>query len=692
MSSLFPGGIKGLADTKFSGIAGSCAKLVGIDYRNKPGLITAHQKLTKNSGSTVDEFVKVAVIPSDGSTLWFSSTSGKIWREVAGTWTLVHTLNPVASYVEPTPTFLTTFSASVESWAQWTAINPSGSEVPEIVAAVRNSATGSSTTISVDVDVPNDTNMCAVVIAGSYDWNSGVNNVSGITFDGNAMTSVSAGGGSGGGFTAFTSLRRYLAPTAGTRTVTATFNNAITNRFIYVLIVKDVNQTTPVANASTGFESAATSREVNLAGTVNNQLRINLVVSGVATHTQGPNQTFIEGDTTGSAGRESLSYRNFILGGAIVLGAAEHNDYVYFATELILWKIAVADLASWSGNIETVGMFENGNDTYHPMAKKSLSLFIGDGSVMARVNELDQFSPETDFNVESQEIITTMIDFDIDLLIGTKDINRCRVLRWDTVSESWSAEDVIDDVEIYAFIRDDNYVYALAGEAGRLYFYDGEKLVPYQRIPGTWTTTSRGKINANAVGFLLGVPVFGFSNIQGNPTEQGVYGFGSYSKDYPKTLSLDFPISTNVLADVEIGAIITKGADMWVSWKSGVSPTYGVDKIDYSAKYTGAYLETMMLSPLPNRTNFKTIARVKAPYTSLPTDTAITFGYKKNYEANYASFNGVVDTKLSQVKAEKSIPNIANLQLRMGLTVSGNTAPEVEDLQMDIVGESTQTA
>lgn len=250
---------------------------------------------------------------------------------------------------------------------------------------------------------------------------------------------------------------------------------------------------------------------------------------------------------------------------------------------------------------------------------------------------------------------------------------------------------MINDVEVYAFIRDDNYVYAQVGDAGRMYYYNGEKLIPYQRMPGTWNPSSKGKINANAVGFILGVPVFGYSNITGNPTEQGIYGFGSYSKDYPKTLSLDFPLSTGVFADIEIGAVLTKGSDMWVSWKSGSSPTYGVDKLDYSAKYASAYLETVMLSPVKNRTEFKTIARVQAPYASLPASTAVVLGYKKNYAANYATLTSVVDAKHATVKADKSVPEIGNVQLRMGLTVNGNDAPELEDLQLDFVAETTQT-
>jgi hypothetical protein len=89
---IFPTGVQGLADTKFQGAQGQVHRLVGVDFRNEPGIITANQKLTKDSGSTVTELCKVSVPVSDGSTLWFSSESGQIWREVAGVYTLITTL------------------------------------------------------------------------------------------------------------------------------------------------------------------------------------------------------------------------------------------------------------------------------------------------------------------------------------------------------------------------------------------------------------------------------------------------------------------------------------------------------------------------------------------------------------------------------------------------------------------------
>jgi hypothetical protein len=85
----------GLADSKFSGVKYSLYKLVGFDLHSTPGVLKVAQKLTKDSGSTVTEFVKCQVVSTNGNTYHFSSTSGKIWqRTSAGVWSLVYTTVP----------------------------------------------------------------------------------------------------------------------------------------------------------------------------------------------------------------------------------------------------------------------------------------------------------------------------------------------------------------------------------------------------------------------------------------------------------------------------------------------------------------------------------------------------------------------------------------------------------------------
>lgn len=87
----------GLSDSKWSGTPDSLYRMVGVDPHTEPAILKAEQKLTKDSGATVTEFVKWQVTSSNGNTYHFSADSGKIWeRNSSGTWSLVYTTSPAA--------------------------------------------------------------------------------------------------------------------------------------------------------------------------------------------------------------------------------------------------------------------------------------------------------------------------------------------------------------------------------------------------------------------------------------------------------------------------------------------------------------------------------------------------------------------------------------------------------------------
>jgi hypothetical protein len=87
----------GLSDSKYIGIANSLHKIVGFDLHSEPGIMKVHQKLKKDSGPTVTEFVKVAIPCSNGETYLFSATSGKVWaRTSAGVYRLAYTTVPTS--------------------------------------------------------------------------------------------------------------------------------------------------------------------------------------------------------------------------------------------------------------------------------------------------------------------------------------------------------------------------------------------------------------------------------------------------------------------------------------------------------------------------------------------------------------------------------------------------------------------
>ena len=371
-------------------------------------------------------------------------------------------------------------------------------------------------------------------------------------------------------------------------------------------------------------------------------------------------------------------------GTAGCLGAAEYDGYIYWATQSRLHRILVTGLGGvWTpGTGLNWATFTKTDASWHPMVKQNLQLFIGDASYLAKVDNdtgVHLFTAKAlDLNAPFR--VKCLIDFDIDILIGTyvsDYVNKTQILRWDTESTSWLSGDTIEENGINAFLRDDNYVYAQCGLYGRWYQYDGSLLVPLLKMPGTWSPSSYGVVNPNAVACHLTIPVFGISNGSGNPCSQGVYSLGSYDQKYPKILDLSYPISTGTLTSIEIGCVLAVGADLFAAWQDGSS--YGVDKLDYTAKYASAYIDTMMLTLGEERNFIKTIKKVYASYALLPASTGLTFTVYRYSGDTGIALTSLTDSILKQVRADVgTVPEVANLQLRIAFTVSSNNAPEVE--------------
>lgn len=165
---------------------------------------------------------------------------------------------------------------------------------------------------------------------------------------------------------------------------------------------------------------------------------------------------------------------------------------------------------------------------------------------------------------------------------------------------------------------------------------------------------------------------------EGDPFSTGIYTLGRYSKNYPSILDLTYPISEDTLEGVEVGAVLVVGNDFYVSWKRVVDgvETYGIDKIDYSAKYTGAYLETRVITG--NRDEFGSFRKFLFGYSDLPTGTNFTFKISKDYGENWLTLNTRQDSKRKIIYSDDGMESTV-LQLRIQATVNGNQTPSLEE-------------
>jgi len=105
--------------------------------------------------------------------------------------------------------------------------------------------------------------------------------------------------------------------------------------------------------------------------------------------------------------------------------------------------------------------------------------------------------------------------------------------------------------------------------------------------------------------------------------------------------------------------------------------SYGADKLDYTAKYASAYLTTRVLGS--DRVISKSFKKYWVSYKSKPTNTDITLSYIKNYQTTPTTLTTRVKTDEGQLESHLQL-DTGTLQLKLAFTVSGDSAPEVEEI------------
>lgn len=376
-------------------------------------------------------------------------------------------------------------------------------------------------------------------------------------------------------------------------------------------------------------------------------------------------------------------------GQAKILGAYEYQEYIYVATEQKLHKIAAnvaIDAAGWTANIIlNWATFKNFDLDFHPMLEQNLVLYIGDGSDLAQVDS-GTFSPSA-LDVKSPLRIKSLGRVGTDVLIGTfiaDNVTKTELFRWNTFSGSFQVSNQIDEVGVNAFLSTDNFIFVQAGLGGRIYVYDyvNNRLELFKTVPGEYGPTQFNTCNPDAVATLNGIALFGISNGMGNPSDEGVFAIGRHSRNYPYIMDMPYPISERsgsefALSNIEIGSILVSGFDLFVSWRrtEGLTVTYGVDKLDYTAKLNGAYIESRVLAN--NRDEFASFGNIIIAYASLPDLCDIQIFSSKNYQPYVQSIKKL-DTMKNIIFADNDSTEATTLQVRFKMITNSNTGPELE--------------
>jgi hypothetical protein len=400
--------------------------------------------------------------------------------------------------------------------------------------------------------------------------------------------------------------------------------------------------------------------------------------------------TYLFGDTgkiyerSASATYTHVGTASPAAGAAGILAAEEYDGYVYYAMEQRLGRflIPIAEVAptlqsSWA----TFGV---GDTEYHPMRVLNLVLYIGDGHQVAQVDS-GTFSANA-LDIQEPLRISALGHIDTDLLCGTTvgaNIMKSQIVRWNTWSVSFSVSDPIPEVGVNCFIDSDNIVIVNCGTKGNFYIYDGAQLSLYKKLKGDFTLENKAKVLTNATFNFNGMPLFGFSKVNGSAALLGVYSIARTNRNYPYVLNLEYTISTGNTANIEIGAIAPISADqILVSWKDTNSGTsYGVDVLSLTAKAT-AYFTTRTF--LLNRKAVVTYGNAHAAYRSLPDSAVINLYADKDYAGFGTALVSTDDTKRKSQRTNSGISDAVALRVRTELVPNANDGPEVEMLIIEV--------
>lgn len=388
-----------------------------------------------------------------------------------------------------------------------------------------------------------------------------------------------------------------------------------------------------------------------------------------------------------STGVYSLYYTTSASSGeSKVLGAIEYEGYIYWATEKKLFRVSVSS-TTWSTGVTEWKTFDIGHKVYHPMAIARSKLWIGDKSQIANVAQplgggAAVFTSNA-LDLPTDQTIKALGSIDIQLAAGTyvdDNVNKTTIYRWDTWSTSWNMEDTIEEVGINAFIPVDNYFFVQAGKVGSIYSYDYNMLYLTKRVSGTYDMTHASRVSPNAVAFQRQLPLFGMSrdeSVSQSGVRPGIYSLGTVNpRLYQRVLNLEYLTSTNSNTTV-IGAIGVRGNQLFVSWKDGTNT--GIDTIDYSNRYNGAYLESRII--YLDRTEANVYTKFVIGYVEMPTGCSVKAYIKQNYATTWTeielSQDTIRNTFFSDIRLESSV-----MEFKVELKTNSADSPIIDYISL----------
>jgi len=371
------------------------------------------------------------------------------------------------------------------------------------------------------------------------------------------------------------------------------------------------------------------------------------------------------------------------------------NDYLYYSRNANLGRYGpLSGAPSYNDSYQSL----TATTDFAPCHAFGNKLLVGNGRYVSTLDDSTVWVAQAVSLPPSYRVraMTTVGDWvAIAAVRGTNiyDYSNGKVFFWDGTESNYNFFINIPEGEPNALLGLDNMLFVIAGGRGKMYLagITSGETEPIKTLPDV----GRGKfieIYPGAITTWDGLLRMGVAGAGDSATiQRGVFSYGALNKNYARSLSFDFPISTGneTGTGVNIGALYATGPnDFYVSWKDGSS--YGVDKIDTTALQSSAYIETRIGDMgIPHRK--KKIVNHQLNFEPLAVGESLTLKYKREREVSWQTVTeGATDFATYGAIKTKTYPGskyqAAEVQYRIELAASGSTSPNLKNLVVEFDG------
>lgn len=355
-----------------------------------------------------------------------------------------------------------------------------------------------------------------------------------------------------------------------------------------------------------------------------------------------------------------------------ISGAVEYkttnNSYIFYATATKLKRIRVSDAATgtWSAPA-TVGTLLNSAE-WHSMREAIGTILVTDGDLVGIYDFEENFN-NAGLRLPTGAELRCLRDRKNLVYLGDRNDTLARgvLFVWDRLADSWLDKEDSQGNGINAIEWFENGAVVQSGDNGQLKYFNLTTFSPFKRVPGT-KSAYPGAACIHQELVTIGM---------NGGDKNGVYTVGRYDANDPRALNLEYVPSHGKLTGTEIGALLSTGSELYVSWKDG--STYGIDVTDPDNKAVGVYESMRMNMSRPQID--KLIEIVKLETKAMPAGTSVELYWRSSRDG--------ADWRQAELNRDDTEMDSGNqgifklgaqgeeYEVKLVLTPNGNETPEV---------------